>query len=90
MNAGPFHLTIIKIADPATGIGYSIEAVIVKGDQYAVLRAVHVGLEVAKAHTDRALKSSRRILWRCVAIASMREGKDPGVFKKRVSIHGVL
>ena len=61
-----------------------------KRDQYPVSRTVDIGLHVVKTHIDRAMKSSRRILWRCVAIASMREGKGPGVFKKSVTIHGVL
>jgi hypothetical protein len=58
-----------------------------KGQQYAVTRTVHVGLQILKTLSDGALKRGRCVLWGGLAVTTMGEGQDTGVFKKSVTGH---
>jgi hypothetical protein len=48
---------------------------------------VHIGLQILKALSDGALESGRRVLWGGLAVTTMGEGQDTGVFKKSVTGH---
>ena len=67
-------------------VGDPVERPVVKGEQDAVGRRVHVGLDVAVAHVDRLLECTHGVLDTTGGTAAMGEGDRPVVVQEGVGI----
>ncbi len=68
-------------------IGDPIEDVVVEGEQHAVGRHVHVGLDVAVAEADRALERRHRVLGPLARAAAVGERDRTRMVEERELHH---
>ena len=85
-GVGRFHLGDAELRDRAGAIRDPVEALVMKGDQNAVAREMHISLQVPVPESHRDLEGRQRVLGRLTGTTSVGERDRSRLDEKRMHV----